>query len=184
MKIEKWDENGLGIEPNNLIAINSLKGYRALRYGRHLDLIITDQHSYRSADPFSDDSLGKLGDWAAFNGMFPEELQQVLDGGRAYNGGNPPAELRFNDARVANPQKDAPPQTILGAEQKAWFKDQLSARRRRGRSGALAGRARWRADPQNLPPGLPKPWPAGFANLGGGDHGTAWRAQRNLQSRP
>jgi alkaline phosphatase D len=31
-----------------------------------------------------------------------------------------------------------------------------------------------RADPQNLPPGLAKPWPAGFANLGGGDHSTAW----------
>ena len=59
--------------------------------------------------------------------MFPEDLQQVLDGGRAFNGGNPPAELAFGDARIPNPQKDAPPQTILGAEQKAWFKDQLQA---------------------------------------------------------
>ena len=175
VKIEKWDENGLGIEPNNLIAINSLKGYRALRYGRHLDLIITDQHSYRSADPFSDDSLGKLGDWAAFNDMFPDELQQVLDGGRAYDGGHPPAELGFGEARIPNPQKDAPPQTILGADQKAWFKDQL----RRSTAtwkiwGCSLGCLDWRADPQNLPAGLTKPWPAGFANLGGGDHGTAW----------
>jgi alkaline phosphatase D len=175
VKIEKWDENGLGIEPNNLIAINSLKGYRALRYGRHLDLIITDQHSYRSADPFSDDSLGKLGDWAAFNDMFPDELQQVLDGGRAYDGGHPPAELEFGEARIPNPQKDAPPQTILGADQKAWFKDQL----RRSTAtwkiwGCSLGCLDWRADPQNLPAGLTKPWPAGFANLGGGDHGTAW----------
>ena len=43
--IEQWDENGLGVEPNNLAAINSLIGYRSFRYGRHLDLIITDQHS-------------------------------------------------------------------------------------------------------------------------------------------
>ena len=106
-------------------AINSLIGYRAFRYGKHLDLIITDQHSYRSPDPFSDDSLNKLGDWAAYDGWFPEDLQQVLDGGRAFNGGNPPAELAFGEARIPNPQKDAPPQTILGAEQKAWFKDQL-----------------------------------------------------------
>ena len=49
--IEKWDDNGLGIEPNNLKAINSLIAYRRLRYGRHLDLILTDQHSYRSDDP-------------------------------------------------------------------------------------------------------------------------------------
>ncbi len=173
--IEKWDENGLGQEPNNLIAINSLKGYRTFRYGKHLDLIITDQHSYRSADPFSDDSLNKLGDWAAFNGMFPDELQQFLDGGRAFNGGNPPAELRFGDSSIPNPQKDAPPQTILGADQKAWFKDQL----RRSTAtwkiwGCSLGCLDLRADPQNLPAGFAKPWPAGFANLGGGDHGTAW----------
>ena len=29
---------------------------------------------------------------------------QVLDGGRAFNGGNPPAEVSFNDAHVPNPQ--------------------------------------------------------------------------------
>src|SRR3954452_12739067 len=125
VEIKKWDENGLGEEPNNLIAINSLIGYRTFRYGKHLDLIITDQHSYHGPDPFSDDSLNKLGDWAAYDGWFPEDLQQVLDGGRAFNGDNPPAELAFGEARIPNPQKDAPPQTILGAEQKAWLKDQL-----------------------------------------------------------
>ena len=96
--------NGLGMEPNNLIAINSLKAYRALRYGKHLDLIITDQHSYRSADPFSDPSLGKLGG-DEFTACSPRTSMQVLDGGRAFNGGNPPAEIRFNDAHVANPQR-------------------------------------------------------------------------------
>jgi alkaline phosphatase D len=173
--IEKWDENGLGLEPNNLIAINSLKAYRALRYGQHLDLIITDQHSYRSPDPFSDDSLGKLGDWGAFNGMFPDDLQQVLDGGRAFNDGHPPAELVFGEARIPNPQQDAPPQTILGAEQKAWFKEQLKRATATWKIwGNSQGTLDLRADPQNLPAGLAKPWPAGFANLGGGDHGTAW----------
>ena len=51
MPIEKLDENGLGIEPNNLAAIHSLIAYRALRYGRHLDLLLTDQHSYCGEDP-------------------------------------------------------------------------------------------------------------------------------------
>jgi alkaline phosphatase D len=173
--IEKWDENGLGDEPNNLAAIRSLIAYRALRYGRHLDLIITDQHSYRSPDPFSDDSLNKLGDWGAFNGMFPDDLQQVLDGGRAFNGGNPPAELVFGDSRIPNPQKDAPPQTILGAEQKAWLKGQLKRATGTWKIwGCSLGCLDLRADPQNLPAGLTKPWPAGFASLGGGDHSTAW----------
>jgi alkaline phosphatase D len=175
--IEKWDENGLGQEPNNLIAINSLKAYRALRYGKHLDLIITDQHSYRSPDCFSDDSLGRLGDWGDYNGMFPDAAMQILDGGRAFNGGNPPAEIRFQDASIPNPQKDAPPQAILGAEQKAWFEDQLRSASATWKIwGNSLGTLDWRADPENLPAGLTKkPWPKGsYANLGGGDHGSAW----------
>ena len=31
----------------------------------------------------------------------------ALDGGRAFNGGNPPAELSFRDARIPNPRKDS-----------------------------------------------------------------------------
>src|SRR5262245_47568349 len=67
VKIEKFDANGLGDEPNNLTAIRSLIAYRALRYGKHLDLIITDLYSYRSGDPYNDDSLGRLGDWEDYN---------------------------------------------------------------------------------------------------------------------
>jgi alkaline phosphatase D len=173
--IEKWDENGLGNEPNNLVAIRSLKGYRALRYGCHLDLIITDQHSYRSKDPTDNPDLSKLGG-PEFLGMFPEDAMQIIDGGRAFNGGNPPAELGFGEVRVANPQKNEPPQTILGAEQKAWFKERL----RRSTAtwkiwGNSEGALDMRADPQNLPPGLTRPWPSGiYANLGGGDYGNAY----------
>ena len=174
--IDKFDANGLGTEPNNLIAINSLKAYRALRYGRHLDLIVTDQHSYRGGDPFSDPSLGNLGG-NEFLGMFPEDAMQILDGGRAFNDGNPPAEIRFNDAHVANPRREAPPQAILGATQKAWFMNRL----RRSTAtwkvwGNSLGTLDWRADPQNLPAGLTKEsWPKDrYASLGGGDHATAY----------
>src|ERR1041384_5318649 len=104
--IEKWDENGLGDEPNNLAAINSLIGYRSYRYGKHLDLIITDQHSYRSADPFDDPAIAGWG--PEFPGMFPEDAARILDGGRTFNHGNPPAEIRFNDAHAPNSRKDAP----------------------------------------------------------------------------
>ena len=40
--------------------------------------------------------------------------------------------------------------------------------------GNSLGTLDWRADPQNLPPGLTKSWPSGYANLGGGDHGSAY----------
>jgi alkaline phosphatase D len=180
--VKEFDDNGLGKEPNNLMAINSLQAYRALRYGRYLDLIITDQHSYRSADPFSDPSLEKLGG-EEFTGMFPEREMQALDGGRAFNGGNPPPEIRFNDAHVPNPQRSAPPQTLLGAEQKAWFKERLR------NSGAVwkiwgnsLGTLDRRADPQNLPAGLTKEsWPSdAFASMGGGDYGTAYAERAEL----
>ena len=182
VQITKWDENGLGDEPNNLIAINSLIGYRTYRYGKHLDLFITDQHSYRSPDPYSDDSLDKLGDWAAYDGWFPEDLQQVLDGGRSFNGGSPPAELAFGEARIPNPQKDAPPQTILGATQKAWFKDQLRNSKATWKIwGNSEGALDERVDPQNLPVGLlPKPWPAGFANTSPNDYGCAWNERAEI----
>jgi alkaline phosphatase D len=115
--------------------------------------------------------------------MFPEDVTQVLDGGRAYNGGNPPAELRFKDGHVANPQKNAPPQTILGAEQKAWLKDQLKRATATWKIwGSSQGTLESRADPENLPPGLTKqPWPTGtFAALGGGDYSSAWAERSEI----
>ncbi len=174
--ITEFDRDGLGVEPNNLVAINSLKAYRVLRYGKNLDLIVTDQHSYRSADPFSDPSLGKLGG-DEFIGMAPEPLMQVLDGGRAFNGGDPPAEVRFNDAHVPNPQRSAPPQTILGAKQKAWFKEKLKSSTAAWKIwGNSMGALDLRADPQNLPAGLTKEsWPKDtFASMGYADFGNAF----------
>jgi len=179
--IEEWDENGLGDEPNNRAAIDSLIGYRALRYGAHLDLIVTDQHSYRSADPFGDPAIAKFG--PEFPGMFPEDAARILDGGRAFGDGNPPAEITFNDARAANPQRNAPPQTILGAEQKAWFKEQLRSSKATWKIWANSqGTPDWRADPQNLPPGLTRePWPAGtYASLGTGDYGSAYAERAEI----
>ena len=183
MPIKEFDSDGLGIEPNNLVAINSLKGYRALRYGQCLDLIITDQHSYRNADCFSDPSLEKLGG-EEFLDMFPESGMRIMDGGRAFDGGKPPAEIAFNEARIPNPQRDAPPQSILGAEQKAWFKDKLRHSTAVWKIwGNSEGALDQRADPQNLPAGLTKEaWPkdASFASLGGGDYGTAYMERAEI----
>ena len=179
--IERFDENGLGQEPNNLVAIHCLTGYRALRYGRHLDLMITDQRSYRSKDPTDVPGLDKLGG-DEFIGMAPEDLYQILDGGRAYNGGNPPAEIRF-EGTIPNPRKDAPPQTILGAEQKAWFKNQLRKSTATWKIwGNSLGALDERADPQNLPPELTKKvWASeAYASFGGGDFGTAYMERAEI----
>ena len=171
--LEKFDDHGLGIETNNLTAIRSLIAYRALRYGRHLDLIITDQHSFRGKDA-DDPELEKLAD-PQFRGMFPEDAMEILDGGRAFNAGKPPAEIAFGGVRVRNSQRHAPPQTILGVDQKAWFKDRLGQSTATWKVwGNSLGTLDWRVDPQHLPAGLTKPWPGGYAILGGGDYGSAY----------
>ncbi|MBV9494225.1 MAG: alkaline phosphatase D family protein [Acidobacteria bacterium] len=173
--IERFDENGLGQEPNNLAALASLKGYRAFRYGRNVDLIITDQHSYRSEEP-SDREEAAAFQNPDFPEMIPQEAMEILDAGRTYNGGRPPATIRYGDKDVPNFRRNDPPQTILGAEQKAWFFDRLRHSKATWKIwGCSLGTLDWRADPQNLPAGVGKPWPgAGYAAFGGGDHSTAY----------
>jgi alkaline phosphatase D len=173
--VASFDDHGLGTEPNNLAAIGSLTAYRALRWGRHIDLIITDQHSYRS-----DESTGRP-EAAPFTtkeflDFVPQEAMEILDAGRAWGGGAPPETIRFGDALVANFRKGEPPQTILGAEQKAWFLARLRGSTATWKVwGSSLGTLDWRVDPHNLPAGLTKPWPgAGYAGFGGGDHSAAY----------
>jgi alkaline phosphatase D len=174
-KVERFDEHGLGQEPNNLAAIGSMTTYRALRFGRHLDLILTDLHSYRSEEPTGMSGAELLVSREHPN-LYPEEAQLIFDAGRTWNGGKPPAAIPFGGQDVPNFRKDQPAQTILGATQKAWFLDRLKASRATWKVwGATLGILDRRADPQNLPAGLTKPWPgAGYAGMGGGDHGAAY----------
>jgi alkaline phosphatase D len=53
--------------------------------------------------------------------VFSEDVVEILDGGRAYDNGRPPDTIRFNGENLPNPRKHAPPQSMLGAEQKEWF---------------------------------------------------------------
>ena len=182
VKIDKWDGNGLGLEPNNLTAIRSLIAYRALRYGKHLDLLITDQHSFCGDDPSDAEDVGKIYD-PSFRGYFSEEAMIALDAGRAFDGGKPPAELHFRDARIPNPRKDTPPRTILGVEQKAWFKDQLRKSKATWKIwGNSLGALDHRVDLQNLPAGMAKnPWPADtYGMAGSNDYGAAYAERKEI----
>jgi alkaline phosphatase D len=107
--------------------------------------------------------------------MIPEEAIQILDAGRAYNGGKPPS-IRFGDVEVANFRKDQPAQTILVAEQKRWFFERLKESKAMWKIwGSTTATLDIRADPQNLPAGVTKPWPgAGYAGFSGGDISTAF----------
>ena len=173
--VDRFDDHGLGREPNNLAAVGSLTAYRALRFGRHLDLILTDLHSYRSEEPTGRKEAAAFQS-RSFPEFFPEEAQKLLDAGRTANGGHPPATIRYGDKDVPNFRKDEPAQTVLGEVQKAWFLKRLKASTATWKVwGATAGVLDWRADPQNMPESLAGKWPgAGYAGFGGGDHGAAY----------
>jgi len=173
--VSDFDEHGLGQEPNNLAAIRSLTGYRALRWGRNLELLVTDQHSYRSEEPTGREEARAFSS-EDFPEMVPEEAMRVLDAARTFGGNRPPATIRFGDQEIENFMKDRPAQTLLGAEQKAWFLERLRSSQATWKIwGNTAATLDMRADPQNLPAGLAKRWPgAGYAGFGGGDHSAAY----------
>jgi alkaline phosphatase D len=179
--INKFDAAGLGDEPNNLAAIGSMTGYRSMRFGRHVDLIITDHHSYTMEDPTSRPEAAAF-DLPDFPNLFPQEAMEVLDGGSAYAGGRPPATIALGDNAIANFRKDEPPITLLGHQQKEWFKRTLAASKATWKIWAASnGTLDWRADPQNLPGGLTKPWPgASYACFGGGDLGSIYTERAEL----
>ena len=179
--IKEFDDDGLGTEANNLAAINSLIAYRSLRWGRHIDLFITDQRSFRSRDPGNHDEINPLFEGDTL-GFVPEELMRQLDGGRDYANGDPPAKLSFGDRSVANYRAGEAAQTMLGAKQKAWFLERLRGATATWKIwGSSLGTPDWRVDPQNLPAALDRyPEGEGFAVMATGDWGCTYHERAEI----
>jgi alkaline phosphatase D len=173
--ISIFDDHGLGQEPNNLTAIGSLRGYRTIRWGRNVELFLTDQHSYRSEDPLLRPEAQALAN-EDFPELIPEEAAQILDAGREYAGRQPPTVIRGGREEIVNFRKDSPPQTIFGTEQKHWFFERLQVSMATWKLwGNTQGTLDWRADLQNLPPGIGKTWPgSGYAVVASSDHSNAY----------
>lgn len=166
--ITKFDDHGLGEEPNNLAAIGSLTGYRSIRWGSNVELIVTDQRSYRSEEPTGmEEAKPLLSD--NFPSLMPQEAMEVMDAARTYNKGNPPSTIRSSDGHIEIPNiwKERPAQTVLGADQKAWFLDRLKNSKATWKIwGNTTATLDMRADPQNLPPGSGALWPwSGYAGF-------------------
>jgi len=172
--IADLDKDGLGDEPNNRAAIASMTGYRAMRFGRHVDLILSDFHSYAMQDPTTRDEADAF-DLKEFPELFPQEALEVLEAGRTYNGGNPPQSIPLGGVEVENFARNDPAFTVLGRVQKDWLKKQLAGSTATWKIwGATNGTLDMRTDPQNLPDGLTAPWPGqGYATFGGGDFSAA-----------
>jgi alkaline phosphatase D len=162
--VTSFDAEGFGNEPNNIAAVESLRIYRTFRYGRNTEMILTDNRSFKSADSnldgFSYDKIPEFVD---------EDAARVIDDGRTYDGGKPPATLRFGDRDIPNPEKDSPRQSYLGATQRAWLIEKLRTSKAPWKVwGHSFGTLAWRSDLQNLPAGGPK-WPGkGYGLINGG----------------
>jgi alkaline phosphatase D len=175
--VTSFDDHGLGREANNLAAIGSLTGYRSLRWGRNVELIITDQRSYRSEEPTGMKEAKSLLD-DDFPEMMSQEAMEIIDAGRTYATGKPPATIRSSDGSVEIPNfcRERPPQTILGEHQKAWFLEKLRSSRATWKIwGNTTATLEMRADPQNLPARVSKTWPwAAYAGVAIQDWSTAY----------
>jgi alkaline phosphatase D len=160
--LAELDDHGLGLEAGNAAAINSLKLYRSFRFGKNVELILTDNRSFRSEPAMQRKEA------AAFSPPdFPyaslENAVDVLDAGREYNNGKPPDVIRVGKTAVPNFRKDQPPQSILGREQQSWFLQTLQRSSAPWKFwGNSMGMGEWRIDFQNLPdtntePGAQRP---------------------------
>ena len=169
--IERFDEHGIGLEPNNLAAIDSLLIYRRLRFGRNVDLVLTDNRSFQTecameraeAEPFQK---------REFTYLVPEEVIEIFDAGRAYGGGASAETIRLRRQGSAERAQElsAAHDARRDAESLVPRTAALLAARP-GRSGAIRSARSSGAPIRRIcPPELVGPWPgAGYASLGGSD---------------
>lgn len=172
--ITRLDQDGFGEEANNRAAISSMTGYRAMRFGRHVELILTDFHSYAMENPTTRNEADAFS-LEAFPELFPQEALEILQAGRTYDGGNPPPSIPLGSVNVENFARNDPAFTVLGRVQKEWLKHTLAASTATWKIwGATNGTLDMRTDPLNLPTGLTTPWPGqSYATFGGVDFSTA-----------
>ena len=179
--VTEFDADGLGQEPNNLASIGSMTAYRSCRYGRHVDLIMTDFHSYAMRDPTTRPEADAF-TTKTFPNLVPQEVMEVIDAGREHGGGHPPATISFGGTEVPNFRRGESPYTVLGRAQKEWLKERLVKSKATWKIWAATNATLdMRADPQNLPAGMTGPWPGrGFATFGGGDFSSAFTERAEI----
>ena len=109
-------------EPNNEAAVGAITIYRSLRFGKHVELVMTDERSYRSDHAIPEEITSNPPFLAPRNAL-PAVLVNLFDQGKTANGGNPPATIDLGGGVVVpNLRAASPPGTMLGKQQKDWWK--------------------------------------------------------------
>jgi alkaline phosphatase D len=130
--MKDFGDGFMSFEPNNFAAIQSLRTYRGVRWGRLVDILLTDNRIYRGpgANPGYSEAVIESGEGnvRAFSGfnLHDGKMLETLSRGREANNGNPPATVTIKGEEVPNPRKDSPAVSMLGVRQKDWFKHALN----------------------------------------------------------
>ena len=135
----EFDEDYLSLEPNTRAAINSMSIYRSLQWGTLADILLVDGRSYRGPRGLDTSILGT--DLLSYPpAPIDPELIHVMNAGKTANSNNPPETMQYEGREVPNPRIHSPRGSMLGAKQKQWLKDNLTA-----------SKARWKLLINNLP---------------------------------
>ena len=113
-------------EANNAAAVGAITIYRSFRWGKHVELVMTDERSYRSDHAVTEDLAGLVPQlFFDPRNFLPLEVVNTLDQGMTANGGNPPQTIP--PFGIPNPRRNSPVGTMLGKAQKAWWKSTMQA---------------------------------------------------------
>ena len=115
-------------EPNNVAAVGAISIYRSFRFGKHVELVMTDLRSYRSDHAIPED-LTNNAVFFAPRGALPLPLVNIFDQGSTAttDNGHPPDKVTFTVPGLPaivfpNARAGSPAGTMLGTQQKAWWK--------------------------------------------------------------
>jgi alkaline phosphatase D len=115
-------------EDNNVKAVGSMTIYRSLRWGKHVDLVITDQRSYRSDHAFPEELKTQGGPFIFdTRNALPKYIVDIMDAGNTLADAPDVIVGQANVGDVPNARKNSPPGTMLGKAQREWFQATLKA---------------------------------------------------------
>jgi len=118
-------------EENNAAAVDALTIYRSFRWGKHVELVMTDERSYRSDHAIPEDLVAVINAGAVAANLpppffdprnfLPAGIVQLLDLGSVTGVNVIPG------IGLPNPRRGSPIGTMLGKAQKAWWKATMQA---------------------------------------------------------
>jgi alkaline phosphatase D len=112
-------------EANNAAAVGAITIYRSLRFGKHVELVMTDERSFRSDHAVPEEFTNNALFFAPRNAM-PIRMVNQFDAGKTDNNGIPLDSISFQTPQgtvsLPNARKGSPPGTMLGKPQKTWWK--------------------------------------------------------------